>query len=378
VNIKKGNKPVILYLMRFESLKEGSFERFLSYIGKSLQNDFQLVFIFQSKPSSKLVNKIKRHGVIVDWMDFTVAPKTFMQLYKIIRKHNPQIIHLHFFGLLTPFVPFIKWCFRKRLIVHIHSVESYNSANNIVLEWLIPIRKILFAKSIDKGITVSKFVKNETLSVFPLADQKLMYMYNGIEAENHDEFFYKKYDYTNKNIILASVAWLNENKGIDVLIQSIPLVVDKISENLKLLIIGDGPQKKSLMEYADSLNVRSYIEFLGWRNDVPEILKTCHIFVAPSVCKDAFPYVVLEGMSSGAAIIGSNIGGIPEMMGESCEAGELVEPGNANDIANAIIGLATNAEKRKKCATDALEIAKNKFSIEKQIVMLKQLYGSIL
>ena len=102
---------------------------------------------------------------------------------------------------------------------------------------------------------------------------------------------------------------LSNEKGVDVLIKA-----TKMSNHCKLKIVGNGPHRKYL-EKLSSKN-ENKIEFLGeiWGNELERLIKNSKFVVCPSIWHENFPYVIIQSQSFGKAVIGSNVGGIPELV----------------------------------------------------------------
>ncbi len=125
---------------------------------------------------------------------------------------------------------------------------------------------------------------------------------------------------------------LHDSKGVHVLLESLR----KYPET-RLLIVGDGPERARLEAMKEELKLLR-VEFLGWqdREQVARYLRLCRFVVVPSVWHENFPYVITEAFAHGKAVIGSNRGGIPELVhdgqfGLVYDAGDSVELGACID-----------------------------------------------
>ncbi len=103
---------------------------------------------------------------------------------------------------------------------------------------------------------------------------------------------------------------LHDSKGVHVLLESL-----RPYPGIRLLVVGDGPERARLETMKDDLNLPR-VEFLGWqdRDQVARYLRECRFVVVPSVWHENFPYVITEAFACGKAVIGSNRGGIPELV----------------------------------------------------------------
>src|SRR3989338_783149 len=108
----------------------------------------------------------------------------------------------------------------------------------------------------------------------------------------------------------------------------------------RYLVVGDGPLREELQERARARRVESQLLFLGFREDIPNLLSASDLVVLPSL-SDAFPRVLLEAMAAGKPVIATNVGGVSEILGDGA-VGTLVEPGDAAELARALKQMLSN------------------------------------
>jgi len=127
--------------------------------------------------------------------------------------------------------------------------------------------------------------------------------------------------------------------------------------------VGDNTEyEKKLKKLAKDLNISHRVYFLGWRNDVPSVMKECDIVILTSIT-EGFGRVLLEAMCLKKPIIATCVGGIPEVIRDGTE-GILIKPKNAKDFANAIKQL-TDSTVRKNMGEAGFERVKAKYDIRK-------------
>ena len=150
------------------------------------------------------------------------------------------------------------------------------------------------------------------------------------------------------------------HKGIGTLVQAIPCVVRAVPL-VRFQFTGKVPaQLDSSFSLPPAL--RGHLAFLGYVPDenLPALYSSATVVVAPSLY-DSFPFSVLEAMASGAPLVASRVGGIPEAI-VSGEEGLLVEPGSAEMLAEAIIDLLTNPERARMLGARARSRAVHEFT----------------
>lgn len=120
-------------------------------------------------------------------------------------------------------------------------------------------------------------------------------------------------------------------KGIDILISAVASLKDKLPLDLK--IVGEGRLRSDFERQVVKLGVSSIIEFKGRldRDDVLTLMRTCDLYIQPSLT-EGLPRSIIEAMASGAPVIASNVGGIPELV----DSTELFAAGDPREIADCI------------------------------------------
>ena len=116
--------------------------------------------------------------------------------------------------------------------------------------------------------------------------------------------------------------------------------VDKIVEAAKstdvlIKIVGDGPDLEALKSLCASENI-SNIEFLGakWGDELKSVLLNAKFVIIPSLWHENFPYVIFQSFASGKPVIGSDRGGIPELIGD--DKGIIFDPDNVPELVRAM------------------------------------------
>jgi glycosyltransferase involved in cell wall biosynthesis len=129
------------------------------------------------------------------------------------------------------------------------------------------------------------------------------------------------------------------------------------------LIIGDGPEGRALRELA--IELEAPVTFVGFRDDVPDLLAGCDVEITMSEIEGSTPMSVLEAMACGLPVIASDATSHPEAVEEGC--GALVEPGTPEGAAKAILALADDPAKRRAKGEAARARAVEQFGIDKMI-----------
>lgn len=144
----------------------------------------------------------------------------------------------------------------------------------------------------------------------------------------------------------------------------------------KLLMIGDGPLMSLAIRTAEKLNVSKHTMFLGKQDDVAGLLSIADIFLLPSDC-ESFGLSAIEAMSCEVPVIGSNAGGLPEVV-QNGHTGYLADVGDVETMAEKGKQLLTDDHLREKMGKTARQVAIEKFHQDKVISIYEGYYEEIL
>jgi len=337
-------------LQSFLQIKNENFLKFiLSWNQKD--NDKELNF-FRKKSNSKFYSLGFKHRNLLI---------VLIQYYKYLKIIEPDLIHLHhsyssFFGSL------IGKFFKIKIILTIHSDYSKYSLHN----------KILFWGSMLLSNKIIANSKNTFYSIPKVFRKKTIIIYNGVELNKIRKI---KYNFENKkDFIICSVARLVKLKDIDIVIKAFNLLQKKY-DNVKLYIIGDGPERENLERISNEY-LNNSIFFTGKikREEVYKIIKNADIFCSASKW-EGFGNAVVEAMATNIAIVSSMIPVSKEVVGE--DNALYFEVGNYQELFLQIEQLYLNKDLREELANRAFEKSKE-FSIQKNIEENIKLYENLL
>ncbi|WP_415303498.1 glycosyltransferase family 4 protein [Candidatus Pelagibacter sp. Uisw_090] len=224
----------------------------------------------------------------------------FVKLHSNIKKKSNLAFHSHLSrALYATFIPSL--IFR---IPHIHT--EHNTFNRRREKWYLYLIEYFIYNSLKSIICVSEATRYELLSYMPSLDlDKVVVIENGTELIQHKiRNFSKKKKF---NIIVLGS--LTHKKGIDLLLSSIPHLVDKIN---KIKIIGSGPEREKLLNLINKFSLNSLVELIDHTEDIKAHLYDADIGVVPSRW-EGFGLVAVEMRSSGLPILISDVPGLSDI-----------------------------------------------------------------
>ncbi len=136
-------------------------------------------------------------------------------------------------------------------------------------------------------------------------------------------------------------------KGVPVLFEALTSIIGQ-HPNLRLRLIGDGPERAKLETMAANMGLSDHVEFCGYKSqsEVAEALSTTDIFVLPSFA-EGVPVVLMEAMASEVPVVTTRIAGVPELVTDT-KSGILVPPGAAAPLAEALNTLLSDPKLRRE------------------------------
>lgn len=144
---------------------------------------------------------------------------------------------------------------------------------------------------------------------------------------------------------------------------------------VKLLLVGDGPDRANSEHLARELGVYEDIRFLGKQQPVEEILSIADVFVMPSE-SETFGLAALEAMACGVPVVASNVGGLPELIEEG-KSGFLCELGDLDAFTDRTRAILTNDELLERMSLAARERAENDFDVDKVVPHYERYYEEV-
>jgi len=190
---------------------------------------------------------------------------------------------------------------------------------------------------------------------------------NGVDVEK----FKVQNPKSKKEKVIITVSRLVKKNGIDDLIKAVAQL------DIKLLILGEGPDEKKLKRLAERLNLKEKVLFLGHiqYNDLPKYYSSADVFVRPSL-SEGLGNVFLEAMACGVPIIGTPVGGIPDFL-EDRKTGLFCQVNNPQDIAKKIKEILENDELQKSMVNNGLKLVKDKYSWDKISLKMEKIFKKL-
>jgi len=241
--------------------------------------------------------------------------------------------------------------------------------------------RMLYLILLDRILTVSDKVK-KFFAVKKKGFQKAITVYNGIDTDifnpkNVSEDLRNELGFKKEDIVIGSIGVIEKDKGHRYLVEAIAGLKAEGIANVVCVICGTGPQEPDLKEFICAKGLDREVLFLGFRDDIPRVLKTLDIFALMSLTIESFSMAAVEAMAMEVPVIATNIGGIPEVIDDG-KTGIIIPPGNADALCEAIKYLVKNPEARLKMGENGRARVLEKFTIEQNVRKTEDVFLSLV
>lgn len=304
---------------------------------------------------------------------------TLIRLVRLLRKERPTIVHTHTSkaGLLGRFAAIL-----VGVPCRIHSVHGtifkeffspWKSRIFIGLEWLLGIKTQFFLADTD-------LIRQRMIALHIARPEQIKVLHLGLNLEPFRNlepfqgFLRKLLKLSATTKIVGTVARLVPIKGIEFLLEAAARLLPKYPD-LHFVITGDGELKKQLVDRAAQLGIAKHVTFLGFWKDLRQIYADLDFLVVPSL-SEGCPIAVIEGMAAAKPIIGSAVGGIPDVISDGIN-GLLVPPKDPKSLAEAIIRCLSEKELSRRMGERARQDAFDRFTIAQSVDATEQCYEEL-
>jgi glycosyltransferase involved in cell wall biosynthesis len=297
-----------------------------------------------------------------------------IRIIKYALARNTDIIHCHGYkaNILLGLLPG-----KYRKIPYISTLHGWTSKQLCQKIWLYELLDAFMVKRADRVVVVSHAMREnlrlKSLKISPVV------IHNGIQSKGKDDIGEKDFILLNGldkiQLKLISIGRLSEEKGFSTLLKAVKNIKIKWNENVRLFIIGDGPEKNNLLRLAKEYGISDNVIFPGYIDNACKILKYFDVFVMSSLT-EGMPITLLEAMRAGVPIVATAVGGIPEAL-EGGKCGILVPPGSEMDLARSITKLHENNLLKQELSIKSKIRFQEEFTVEKMEEKYRSVYMDV-
>lgn len=369
--------PAIHSIILTKMLDSDRFESFL-VAGTPEKSEGDMTYL--AKELGVRPEVINELGRSISWKDDLIA---FVKLYRILRRIRPHIVHTHTAkaGTLGRLAAMLAGVPVRIHTFHGHIFHSYFGRRKTKI--FLAIERVL-AYFTDKIVTLSPNQKRELSEEFKLAPkEKFAVIPLGLDLEP----FFKsdtKRGILRKEFGIADNCLLVGTVGRLVGVKNHRMFLDaaaRISKRnpgckVKYLIVGDGELKDELMSYSRAIGLENDVIFTGWRKDLVALYADLDIIALTST-NEGTPVCLIEAMAAGKPVIGTCVGGVRDLIKDGYN-GLVVENGEVGELANRILELVNDEDRRRTLGVRGQEFVRGAFSKERLLKDIESLYKDVI
>lgn len=327
-----------------------------------LENNYNDIPVFSLSLDNSLLNRNQTS------LKKIVYFKSIFVIKRLIAKIKPHILHAHFassygiLGNLSRFHPYI---------LSVWGSDVFDFPNRSI------VNRLLFKynlRNADEILSTSKYMADATKNY---TKKKIHVTPFGVDLNKFKPLSIKK---DNSKIIIGIIKNLEKIYGHVILLKAFKQVL-KMNKNqkLKLLIVGDGTEKDSLIKFTNQLNIKEYVEFAGriGYSTIEYYHNMMDIEVYPSIIEESFGVSILEASACQKPVVVSKIGGMPEVVNENV-TGLLVKPNDVNSLVHALNYLIQNRQVSVQMGIAGRKWVQENYNLEENVKQMIRIYETVL
>jgi len=357
-------------------MAKGGTEKHVLTLMRGLRTKYNLILL---APKGEILEEFLNLGI--EYKEFPEIKRNVFNkvkafenaLLELSKKYTIDILHIH---AAHEFLIFSKKVLPETPIIF--HLSAYQGSS--ISKWInYKLAALICRKKADYVVAVSDEEKR-IITKKGLQNNKIRIIYNGYESKEGDDIktindikkLYNLEGYT----IIGNLGRLHRTKRLNILIKAFAILKNNIRQNVKLLFIGDGPEKKHLQNLSSKLGIKNDVIFTGFIKRGDKILKIFDIFILPTSFEGC-SNVLVEAMAKKLPIITTDIPSVKWMFKDG-ESAVLFKNGNIKNLEIKLRELIINKNLRKKISEGAFKRFKEVFRADDMVRKIDFLYKEIL
>lgn len=337
-----------------------------------------------SQADGPLVNAVQKRNIRHFPVTFSKRfdRKIIRKIEAVLRENRIDILHTH--GGVAGF--YGRWAARScRVPVVIHTLHGihYLHYRNIFLKYAYVLLERRFSKFTDALVFVSEgdLKRGKKFELAP--EEKMVVVKNGIDFKAYADkvkgicremYAQEMMKFGPDDVVVGTVARLHRQKGIPTLLRAAQIVRQAVPR-VKFVIAGGGPLKQRLEKFNVKLGNQDFVQILGEREDAPELLGLCDVFVLSSLW-EGLPYVLMEAAALSKPVVATDVEGTRELI-ISGQTGILVPSQSPEALAKGVIFLLQNKKLAVQQGRKLQEDLSARYSLSGMVREMQTLYSDL-
>jgi glycosyltransferase involved in cell wall biosynthesis len=232
-------------------------------------------------------------------------------------------------------------------------------------------------------IAIADFTRQYLIETYEIPAESIALIYQGVDIQRFRSTAEGKKAAEQRYVlpdgatpVLGSVGSFEHRKGHPVLFEALSRLANGPLPDIHLMLVGDGPDEVSLRNLVSELGLKDHISFFPFTPEPSYVFERLDVTVLPSLYKEGLPNVLQESMAMNVPVVSSRLGGVPEVVLDG-QTGYMVEPGNSERLARAILDLWTDQDAYRTMCNQARDLIVERFNKKNQFGKFLQHFRSI-
>lgn len=365
----KPSKGPISVLLVVRELSSGGIERDVAKLALGFPRDQFVPYVATYKPRGPRYEELTQAGVPILHLDLTSiasvkAVKAAVAMRRLIRQKRIQVVHAFDASAIFA-VPMAR-------LLRIPVVLSSMLGSRDLLDDKTK-KQLAFTDHLVNAVVVNcEAMQRHLVNDWSVPANHIELCYNGVDtSEFYPDPAARLAEFSAASIVIGTVCVLRAEKNLT-LLQEAFAKVRALSPNPKLLIVGSGPELEKLKVNAERLQIVDHSIFMPASRQVASFMRSIDIFVSCSY-SEAFSNAILEAMACGSCLVGSRVGGTPELIADE-ERGLLFTSNDAEDLASKLARLIQDPALCMRFAKQGSDFAATKLSMQENLRRTSEIY----
>jgi len=372
----------IVSVFGVEPIRIGGTETFARELSTQLADvGWDSVLCFLDEPPMEVRRFLDLPNVSIEILrDSTTSSwRSATRLASILRRYRPELLHLHFTGFLGVY----PWVGRLCSVKKVFFTDQTSRPAGYVLHRAALWKRAL-VRLINMPLTrvtcVSDYGYRCMTSLDLLPTERYEMIYNSVDlsrvypSSERAGSFRGKYAIPDGRKVVLQVSWIIPEKGVPDLLEAARLVIEQ-DKNVQFVFVGEGAYREQYTRDASTMGIGDHITWTGLVLDpfAEGVYDAADVVCQVSCWEEVFGWVIAEAMAYGNPILGTRVGGIPELIDDD-ESGFLVDRGDPAAMADRILRLISNPELRLRMGQVGRKKVGAKFDLKQNVSRLISSY----
>ena len=375
--------PTLLSVFGVKPLRIGGTETFARELSLQLNaRGWKSVLCFLSEPTEEVRRFLDLPNISLEVLANSTNGNwnSRRNLMRIIGKHRPEKLHLHFVSFLNSY----SWLARARSVREVFFTDHHSRPAGYI-QTRAPFWKRNAVRVINQPVTKVICVSHygyECMTSFDLLPRDRFEMiYNGVDLSRVKTDpplamdFRRRYSIPADRAIVTQVSWMIPEKGIADFLAAARLVLGQ-NRKVQFVLVGDGANREQYAKDADAMGIADHVTWTGMVEDPfgEGVFAAADVVCQFSRWEEVFGWMIAEAMAHGKPVVATRVGGIPELIEEGV-SGHLVTRGDTTAMSERILRLLSDPELRRRMGSAGRATAAAKFDLRKNVTQLIESYG---